>query len=213
MKSKEFIRLLNELEESRVRNKDSILIRYEEYLLSEGIYCGMDTVSFRKNIKGHKELCDEIIKFYKEAKVDNDKLVLLEDLYAIGYDKNKIVEMILDTFNNQKKFTMLWEYGDLLYRMKRYKYLQQYISIINDDTYGEDRQMIILLVGKSKNIETIPILKGLLDDSDVCGHALEALTNFTGDDIEKIMFKYLNYEVKWVRNIAEKYLKKQGRIK
>lgn len=72
--------------------------------------------------------------------------------------------------------------------------------------------MIVLLIGKSKKKEVIPTLKSLLDDSDVYGHAIVALTNFMGEDIENIMEQYLTCKVTWIRNTAKKYLHKRGKI-
>lgn len=86
--------------------------------------------------------------------------------------------------------------------------MPQYITIIVDKSYGADRQMLVLLVGKSKNVEVIPVLKELLSDLTVYGHALEALSNFSTRDIETIMQGYINHNIAWVRRIAENYLLK-----
>ena len=88
--------------------------------------------------------------------------------------------------------------------------MSQYLSIIKDESYGEDRQMLILLVGKSKKAYVIPVLKELLSDSTVCGHALYALSNFSGDEIDCIMHKYIDNNITWIREIAEKYLSKNN---
>ena len=84
--------------------------------------------------------------------------------------------------------------------------MSEYIDIINDESYGEARQMLILLLGKSKNKDIIPILIRLLDDSTVYGHALDALSNFEGEEIQQIMHKYIDCDVRWIRQIAERYV-------
>lgn len=211
MKSKEFIKFLDKKTKEIYANPDSILKRYDEFLALNDIYHSYDTMTFRKNIKGHLELCDGIIRFYEEAKIPNEKISLLDDLYATGYDKDKIVQMVLEAFESHSDLSNLWEYGDLLYSIKRYKYLPQYLEIIKNKEYGTSRQMVVLLVGKSKKPEVIPVLKELLNDSDVEGHAVQALANFKGDDIVKIMQQYTNHKMAWIRNTAKRYLNKKER--
>ena len=208
MQSKEFEAFLEERTKEIYKNPNSMLKEYDEFLASNDIYRSKDPMTFRKNIKGHYELCEEILNFYHKAKLDNEKISFLEDLYAIGYDKNKLVELILQMFESNKKTDTLWDYGDLLYRIRRYKYLPQYLKIIENKSYGINRQMVVLLVGKSKKPEVIPVLKRLLDDKDVYGHALEALANFKGDEIQEIMERYTDHNVTWIRNKAKRYLKK-----
>lgn len=209
MKSKEFIKFLDKRTKEIYANPDSILKRYDEFLALNDIYHSYDPMTFRRNLKGHLELCDGIIKFYEEAKLPNEKFSCLDDLYATGYDKNKIIEIIFDIFQTQKDFQYLWECGDLLYSMKKYKYLPQYLEIIKNKEYGRARQMVVLLVGKSKKVEVIPVLKDLLNDADVEGHALQALANFEGDDIVEIMQQYTKHKMAWIRNTAKRYLNKK----
>lgn len=210
MNSKEIRGFLEERTEEIYKNPDSLLMSYEQFLLENGLYLSNDPMTFHKKIKGRMDLCEKILRFYYEARLENEKISFLEDLYAIGYDKNKLAEIILEVFFSDKCSSYLWEYGDLLYNLKRYKYLPQYIRIIEDKSYGSDRQMLVLLVGKSKKESVIPVLKRLLNDEDVYGHALDALCNFKGSEIEEIMKRYVDCKETWVRNTAKKYLKQVG---
>lgn len=210
MKSKEFIKFCEQRKKEICANPDSILREYDDFMAMNGIYHGHDPMAFSDRIKGRKDLCEGILEFYKKAKLENEKYSCLQDLFGAGYDKNKLVELILDIFCENQENVYLWEYGDLLYSIKNLKYLSQYIELVQNKSYGTARQMIVLLVGKSKKEEVIPVLKSLLSDTDVYGHALDALTNFSGEDIEDIMVQYVDYEVTWVRNTAKKYLKKKG---
>lgn len=210
MKSKEFIKLCEQRRKEIYANPESILREYDDFMAMNGIYYGHDPMEFSARIKGREDLCEEILEFYKKAKLENEKFSCLQDLFGAGYDKNKLVELILDVFSKNQENLYLWEYGDLLYYIKNFRYLSQYIELIQNKNYGTARQMIVLLVGKSKKEEVIPVLKSLLNDPDVYGHALDALTNFSGEDIEDIMMQYINHKVTWVRNTAKKYLKKKG---
>ena len=185
---------------------ESCLKEYHAFLLSNGIYPSLYHEKIQKKLKNRRDLCDEVLLFYHKAKLPNERLSFLEDLQIMGYDKNKLVELILDVFFCEDRPTNLWEYADLLYSIKNFRYMSQYLTIIKDESYGDDRQMLILLVGKSKKAYVVPILKELLSDLTVYGHALDALSNFSGDEINNIMHKYIDCDIAWIREIAEKYL-------
>lgn len=204
-----WIALLREKRNDVSMNPDSILKKYDNFLNAHGIYFALDRMYFHKSIKGHTELCEGILDLYAEATLENEKLVLLEDLATIGYNTNKLSEMILHIFRDEPLPTNLWEYADLLYTLNNFRYLSEYLTIISNKRYGDARQMLILLVGKSKNKCVIPVLKELLNDSSVYGHALEALSNFREKEIEKIMCGYLSSNIIWIKQIAEKYLRRQ----
>ena len=213
MQSKELKKIIKKRKEDIYNDPRSVLKKYDEYLALNGIYHTDDTMLFEQKLKGHTELSEMILSFYREAELENEKIALLDDLYATGYDKDKLTEIILEAFFSKKVSSHLWQYGDLLYKMKRYKYLDQYISIIKDKTYGEDRQMVVCLVGKSKKEKVIPILKELLNDDTIEGHVVNALTNFSGEDIVNIMEKYSKCDRIWIRNMAKNYLLKKGNTK
>lgn len=187
---------------------DSIVKELDGFLADQNFYRSWNDAAFIKCLKGHNELFDGILELYNKAKYENEKIALMHYLVAIGGNKDKLTELILSVFESNPRPENLWEYGDLLYSLKNYKYMDQYYKIVRNSVLGSDRQMVILLIGKSKEAEAIPILKELVSDKTVYGHALEALSNFSGDDILEIMLKYENNNVNWIRNIAGKYLKK-----
>lgn len=208
IENKHFIDFLDKKKKEIYKNPDSILKEYDAFLEFNGIYHSHDVVSFRKNLKGRMELCEQILYFHNTAKLDNERLSLLEDLIATGYDKNKIVEIILEVFFSDNPPINLWRYGDMLYRLKRYKYLPEYLEIVSNSAYGSARQMVVLLLGKSKKLEVIPVLLQLTEDETVFGHAVEALANFEGEQIVNVMQKYKDCDVKWISKVAIKYLEK-----
>lgn len=176
--NKQLTDFLNNRRKEIYQNPDSILKEYDAFLELNGIYHSDDIASFRKTLKGRMDLCEKILEFYHIAKLDNERLSLLEDLMATGYDKDRMVEIILSAFSSDTPPTNLWHYGDMLYSLKRYKYLPEYIKIASDHRYGADRQMVVLLLGKSKKPEVVPVLLELTKDETVSGHAVKALTNF-----------------------------------
>lgn len=191
-------------------NEKSILKEYDDFLALNGIYRGFDIMTFRKKIRGKTDLCEEIVEIYNKAELENERISLIQDLYAIGYSKDMLVEIILKEFGSEVQKKYLWEYGDLLYRIKNYKYLSNYIDIITNLELKEARQMVILLVGKCKDEDIIPILISLVEDETVYGHTLQALSNFKCEAITRIMEGYTKDKIKWIRNRAEKYLEMYG---
>ena len=183
---------------------NSIQKELDSFLKEHNFYHSLNSAMFRKCLRGQYELFDGFLNLYHKAKYENEKLSLLEDLVAIGCNKDKLVELVLEVFNSDNPY--LWEYGDLLYHLNNFRYMHQYLSIISNKSFGSDRQMVILLVGKSKKPEAIPALKKLLSDESVYGHALDALSHYKGSDILEIMNLYKNCKVKWIRDIALKYI-------
>lgn len=190
------------------KNPDSISKEYDAFLEKNNIYHSLNRKLFEKSLHGHIELCDGILDIYKKTSLENEKISLLEDLFVIGYDRNALVELILFVFKSQNRPSNLWEYGDLLYKIGNFNYLHDYLELVKDKSLGSDRQMLLLLLGKSKNKTVIPVLIELLSDNSVCGHALDALSNFSGNEIEESMLKYSKSDITWVRNIAKRYLDK-----
>lgn len=190
------------------KNPDSISKEYDAFLEKNNIYHSLNRKLFEKSLHGHIELCDGILDIYKKTSLENEKISLLEDLFVIEYDRNALVELILLVFKSQNRPSNLWEYGDLLYKIGNFNYLHDYLELVKDKSLGSDRQMLLLLLGKSKNKTVIPVLIELLSDNSVCGHALDALSNFSGNEIEESMLKYSKSDITWVRNIAKRYLDK-----
>ena len=190
------------------KNPDSISKEYDAFLEKNNIYHSLNRKLFEKSLHGHIELCDGILDIYKKTSLENEKISLLEDLFVIGYDRNALVELIFLVFKSQNRPSNLWEYGDLLYKIGNFNYLHDYLELVKDKSLGSDRQMLLLLLGKSKNKTVIPVLIELLSDNSVCGHALDALSNFSGNEIEESMLKYSKSDITWVRNIAKRYLDK-----
>ena len=95
-----------------------------------------------------------------------------------------------------------------LRKIKNFKYLDKYIQIVNVSDYGESREMLIELLGISKNEVVIPVLMNLLCDSTVSDHVLVALTNFREKSIIEIMKKNKNHSRRWVRQAIQRYLDK-----
>lgn len=188
---KQLVKLLKQKRKNIYADPQSILKKYDRFLEENGIYHSLNEEMFFVSIKGQSHLCEFTLSMYFEATYDNEKEFLLNCLLQMGYDSNSLVELVLDIFKEQKQNKNLWHYADFLYSLKNYKYLDEYIQIIMDKSYGTNREMLILLVGESKLDRVVPYLIKLSSDDEVVGHVLTALSNYDNNEIIIIMKKIL----------------------
>lgn len=167
MKNIDIIDILEKKRKSAYQDQNSIQKELDEFLLLNGIYHTFDTETFFKKISGKVGLSSGIINIFEKAIYMNEKLYLLEMLLSIGHDKDYLTVMALDCFKNCNESDPGWEFGDLLYRLKNFKFVDAYIEIALNDDYGTSRQRIVELLGKSKSKKIKNVFEQLLEDSDV----------------------------------------------
>lgn len=205
---KQLLKLLEQKRKNVYADPQSILKKFDQFLEENGVYHSFNENMFFDSIKNKCNLCEFTKSMYFEATYDNEKEFLLNCLLHMGYDRNSLVELVLDVFEKQKYNKYLWQYADFLYLLKNYEYLDDYIKLIMDKSYGTSREMLILLVGESRKDFVIPYLIELCNDSTITGHVLTALSHYDDDKILSIMKEYTNHPKKWISDVAKKYLKK-----
>ena len=188
--SKDFYKLLEEKRRIIYANPNSIMREFDERLLNLGLYHGFDEETFLQSVKGKTELIGDLLKFFEKAKETNEKEFFAEVLFAIGYEK------------------LTWNMGDLLYRINKKEFIDDYCQIAKDNFHGEARQMIISLIGKIKGEKALQTLIFLVEDESVVEHVVLALTNFKNKKVYDIMKEFATYEQKWVSSKAVKYIQK-----
>ncbi len=210
---KQLLKLLEQKRKNAYADPQSIFRKYDCFLEENGVYHSFNEKLFFDSIKNKGNLCEFTLSIYFEATYDNEKEFLLNCLLHMGYDRNSLVELVLDLFKKEKQNKYLWHYADFLYSLKNYEYLDDYIKLIMDKSYGSSREMLILLVGESRMDMVIPYLIELSNDNSVIGHVLTALSHYDDGKITTIMKKHINHPQKWISDIANKYLqKRQGTV-
>ena len=111
----------------------------------------------------------------------------------MGYGQDKLIQLIIDAFKKSNGEENLWQYGDLLYRMKNYDYMDEYEKIAKETKYASARQMVVALIGESKKEAEIPFLISLLEDEEIEGHVIWALSNYRKSEVYEIMQKYIDH--------------------
>ena len=193
-------------EEQMEKNSDSILPAFKQELLNLGFNFQVLNQAESLLPKYKDTVLPVVIKYYKMAKLKNEKQYLLGWFHHKGLEE--VVPMLLKDYYSNNSDIDKWAIGDRLYQIRSKKYIDDYLKIISDSSYGQDRQMIILLVGKLKAEAAIPILIDLLEDEGVRLQAIVALGDFKRKDFRPYFERFQNAKHPGWRKYAKAALKK-----
>ncbi len=195
-------------EEQMKKNPDSILLDFKQELLNLGFNFQVLNQAESLLPKYKDTVLPVVIKYYKMAKLKNEKQYLIGWFHHKGLEE--VVPMLLKDYRSNNSDIDKWAIGDRLYQIRSKKYIDDYLKIISDSSYGQDRQMIILLVGKLKVEAAIPILIDLLEDEGVRLQAIVALGDFKREDLRPYFERFQNAKHPGWRKYAKAALKKLG---
>ena len=193
-------------EERTDKNPDSILPAFKQELLNLGFDFQVLNQAESLLPKYKDTVLPVVIKYYKMAKLKNEKQYLLGWFHHKGLEE--VVPMLLKDYYSNNSDIDKWAIGDRLYQIRSKKYIDDYLKIISDSSYGQDRQMIILLVGKVKVEAAIPILIDLLEDEGVRVQAIVALGDFKRENLRPYFERFQNAKHPGWRKYAKAALKK-----
>lgn len=187
-------------------NPNSVVLKFKQELLERG-YQFEILNQVQQFMPKHKEaLTPIILKYYDLAVLDNEKWYFASLFRYKGFDE--FVPMLLNEFVSDKPGFNRWQIAEIVEAIHSKKYINKYLKIISNKKFGKDRQMLVLLVGKLKTEEAIPILINLLDDYDVTGHAINALSQHKREEFRPYFERFLNHENSYYRREAKTALKK-----
>ena len=89
-------------------------------------------------------------------------------------------------------------------------YFDDVAALALDPQYGGARQMVALALGKSKRPEAVDVLLQLMDDHDISGHAVFALSKRPNPRARAAFEEKLTDDRPWVRKKAALGLRKIG---
>lgn len=203
---KRMVDLYKANEEQMQKNPDSILLSFKQELLNLGFEFQILNQAESLLPKNKDMILPVVIKYYKMAKLKNEKQYLLNWFHHKGLDE--VVPMLLEDYYSNNSDIDKWAIGDRLYQIRSKKYIDDYLKIISNSSYGQDRQMIILLVGKLKVKAAIPILIDLLEDESVRLQAIVALGEFKQENLRPYFERFQNANNPGLRKYAKAALKK-----
>ena len=150
------------------------------------------------------------IKYYqlaREKHIDNEQNYFISFLHFRGLEE--AVPMLLEDYHSKATESLTrWFISDCLYQIKSKKYVDEYIEIASNPSFGINRQMIILLLGKLKVVDAIPVLVDLLEDEEVRLQAISALGEFKREDLRCYFERFQHSTHPGWRKYAKKAIKK-----
>ncbi|MCS6579981.1 HEAT repeat domain-containing protein [Curtobacterium citreum] len=103
-----------------------------------------------------------------------------------------------------------WAVGNSIETAYVDTYFDDVAALALDRKYGGARQMVALALGKSKRPEAVDVLLQLMDDHDVSGHAVFALSKRPNPRARAAFEEKLTDDRPWVRKKAALGLRKIG---
>lgn len=112
----------------------------------------------------------------------------------------------------------IWELGESLRQpIKRRKKLLKNKNLLNvimmicrNNKYGKGRQTFVMLLGEFSRGDASKLLGDLLDDPEVLGHSIKALTKLKDDGYVDKIGRIAEEETGWIRVAARNYCRKFG---
>lgn len=186
---------------------NSLILSFEQELRNLGFQFEISSQINQFMPKYKKIILPIAIKYYEQAKYDNEKNFFINLFHFKGFDE-VVPLLIKDFFEPTTSEHNRWFIADCLYQISSKQYMDDYIKIISDSAYGINRQMIILLVGKLKSEKAIPVLIELLEDESVRLQAIAALGYYKREEFRPYFEKFQNSKHSGWRKYAKAALKK-----
>ena len=112
--------------------------------------------------------------------------------------------------------SLVWALGESFRRImlrfrplrRRHRVFEAVRGICLDRRFGKGRESFTMLLGHYGGAAQIPALVQLLDDQEVCGHAVYALRVLGASEAAEVVRPFLDSPKTWVRKEARKYFRK-----
>lgn len=143
----------------------------------------------------------------------DDKEFIARCLTVKGYiEATEVLLKIYKEFPNEEQ-SKKWAIGNAIRVISDKRYIDDYLKIISDNLNGRSRQMLVYGMGAFKEDKVKEALISLLDDEEVNGHAIYALSKFKDISLIEKLERFLNHKVTWKRNEAKKAISKLEKLK
>ena len=161
-------------------------------------------------------------EFGEKADISEDDLLQLLDLLP------RLVSTYIEpyTFEHEGEMitwyvyeSLIWEVGEKIRQiLKQHKRLRRSSRLFSEveqvsrkTTFSKGRESFVMLLGQYGGLERVPVLRELLKDFEVKGHAVYALRLLGAEEAIEDVRPFLKSERTWVRNEAKKYFVKLER--
>ena len=191
-------------------NADSLIPIFKKELKDFGVEFETFNQAVDLIPKHKKVILPLATKYYQLAKKlgkPNEQNYFIRFLCIKGLDD--VIPMLLEDYYFEKTTDLTrWFISDCIYQIRSKNFIKEYINIVSNKTFGINRQMIVLLLGKLKEESAISTLVDLLEDEEVRLHAICALGEFKREDFRCHFERFQNSTHPGWRKYARTALKK-----
>ena len=191
-------------------NTDSLIPVFEKELRNLGFEFVTSNQALALIPKHKKVILPVAIKYYKlakELKKANEQNYFMRFFNIKGFDD--IIPMLIDDYYSDETPDLTrWYISDCIYQVKSKNFVNEYVNIVSNKKFGQNRQMIVLLLGKLKEESVISVLIDLLEDEEVRLHAISALGEFKSEDFRCYFERFQNSTHPGWRKYSRMALKK-----
>jgi hypothetical protein len=97
-----------------------------------------------------------------------------------------------------------WAIGNALSVVADNSVAHDLFALAQDKSHGKAREMIVVALGNLSDPRTFEVLTRLLEDDEVCGHAIIAIANLKARQAVPTIRRFTNHPKAWVRKEAER---------
>lgn len=191
-------------------NPDSLIPCFEEELREAGFDFEIGTQAIGFMPKHKKEILPIAIRYYQLAREQqryNEQNHFMNFFGFRGFDE-VIPQLLVDYYSEETPNLTRWFISDCLYRIRSRNFINEYLDIVSNKNYGQNRKMIVLLLGKLKVERVVPVLIDLLEDEEVRLHAIAALGDFKRKEFRPYFERFQDSKHPGWRKYAKAALKK-----
>lgn len=192
------------------QHPDSLIPLFEDELRKAGFEFEISNQILSLMPGNKKIILPIVIKYYQLAKKHNkiDEQNHFLSFFQFKGFKEVIPMLIEDYYSDETQDLTRWFISDCIYQIRAKSFFKEYLDIVSNRNYGRNRQMIVLLLGKLKEESAIPILIDLLEDEEVCLHAICALSEYKREAFRSYFERFENSTHPGWRKYAKAALKK-----
>ncbi len=191
---------------------DSLIPFFENELKKIGFEFETSNQTLGFMPKNRKTILPIAIKYYqlaKKQKKANEQNHFLSFFQFKGIEE--VMPMLIeDYYSKETQDLTRWFISDCIYQIRSKNFVKEYLNIVSNRMFGQNRQMIVLLLGKLKEESSISILISLLEDEEVRLHAICALGEFKREEFRCYFERFQNSDHLGLRKYARAALKKLG---
>jgi HEAT repeat protein len=104
-----------------------------------------------------------------------------------------------------------WQIGGALAEAAGDDVFDDIVALARDQSYGRDRQMVVLALANMRDPRAVDVLLDLVHDDDVVGQAATALGKLRAERARPVLTELSRHRTTWIRQEAVKALRRLDR--